>query len=66
MPSTVYCQAINGEVLLCMEDGRTYSRREQMEKKIGNFYKQLMRKQSCHITSLDESDLTYYEVCNIT
>ena len=37
MPSTVYCQAINGEVLLCMEDGRTYSRREQMEKKNWKF-----------------------------
>jgi hypothetical protein len=65
MPTTVYCQAINGEVLLCMEDGRTYSRRGEM-KKIRDFYKQLMLKQSCHITSLDESDPTYYEVYNIT
>lgn len=59
MPSTLYCQTTNGEGLLCLEDGRTYSRRGQMGKKLELFIKQLMRKQSCHITSLDESDLTY-------
>lgn len=37
MPSTVYSQTINGEGLLCMEDGRTYSRRGQMKKNC-NFF----------------------------
>lgn len=67
-PSTVYSQTINEKGFLCMKDGRTFSRRGQM-KKIGTIFTNNLC-ESSHViylvTSLDESDLTYYEVYNIT
>jgi hypothetical protein len=37
MPIAVYSQTMNEEVLLCMKDGRTYSGRGQMKKKLELF-----------------------------
>jgi hypothetical protein len=67
MLSTVYTQTINGEGLLCGGDARIYSGRAQIKKTPQLFLQTTIRRyQSCNITSLDESDITYYEVYNTT
>jgi hypothetical protein len=48
MPSTVYSHTINGEGLLCMEDGRTFSGKGQM-KKIVTFFTNNLCESRCVI-----------------